>query len=135
MSRIISCVRCGKEELIESESIYAYRISNKFYCSYTCWRAEGGDTGVNKKKVVRESKCINIGSELKSYIASYGLSPDEFAKKVGVSKFTINKWYHVGEVNVRNITKKKLLETEEGRGLLKIIADKKEKNIKKGCNV
>lgn len=33
MSAKIHCVRCGKEEEIESTKKYVYKINNKFYCS------------------------------------------------------------------------------------------------------
>ena len=39
------CPHC-KEQFLISRGImkdYVYKIGNKYFCSYTCWRAKGGN--------------------------------------------------------------------------------------------
>ena len=41
------CFRCGKMFIPGSEHLYKLIKSGKtyYYCSYTCWRKDGGDNG------------------------------------------------------------------------------------------
>lgn len=43
----VKCPICGKEFLYNSQSIYKISVGSrtKAYCSYTCWRKDGGDSG------------------------------------------------------------------------------------------
>ena len=41
------CARCGKMFIPGAEHLYKLIRDNKtqYYCSYTCWRKDGGDNG------------------------------------------------------------------------------------------
>ena len=44
---MVKCSKCKKLFLYNPQSIYKLNGTNgaKHYCSYTCWRASGGDSG------------------------------------------------------------------------------------------
>ena len=44
------CCRCGKMFIPGKEHLYKLIRNNKscYYCSYTCWRKDGGDNGERK---------------------------------------------------------------------------------------
>jgi hypothetical protein len=46
------CPICKREFLHNSMSIYKLEKNNKirYYCSYTCWRKDGGDSGRVKRR-------------------------------------------------------------------------------------
>lgn len=55
MLRMIKCSRCGKQFIKYPQHLYKLIKNNKklYYCSYTCWRACGGDSGIKRNGVQR----------------------------------------------------------------------------------
>ena len=47
--KIYEC-KCGKRFIPRPN--WLYKIKSKYYCSYTCWRKDGGDGGNTKNKDV-----------------------------------------------------------------------------------
>ena len=47
MFRTKKCKVCGKEFILPAEPLYRLLKDKKrnWYCSYTCWRKDGGDNG------------------------------------------------------------------------------------------
>jgi len=45
--RVYECPICGKKFIPTANYLYKLRSIHgvKYYCSYTCWRKDGGDSG------------------------------------------------------------------------------------------
>lgn len=51
--QIRKCDECGKEFIPGVEHLYTLKLfgkSKKWYCSYTCWRKNGGDNRIWRAK-------------------------------------------------------------------------------------
>lgn len=46
-------IKCDCGKLFTPRPCWTYKLKGKKYCSYTCWRAAGGD---NKKHYARKEK-------------------------------------------------------------------------------
>lgn len=126
MSGVIDCKRCGKSEVIQSFEEYVYKIKSKYYCSYTCFRAEGGGTGGTKLRGAhipvnkpRKKPVANIA--LIEYRKKLGLSQTNLGKVLGLDASIIYKLEKGRQTCVTEKTVRKFVKTVEGREILNIL--------------
>lgn len=55
---IITCPHCNNQFNVVKGLLkeYTYKINGVYFCSYKCWRANGGGKGASTKNVIQESR-------------------------------------------------------------------------------
>lgn len=65
----MKCPECGKNFI--PAPLHIYKMNGEVYCSYTCWRKNGGDSGQNFEIIEKPNKIENYHKKARRIIKEF----------------------------------------------------------------